>query len=284
MRLTIVLATRARPHLLVQTLAQTLANMVTDSTLMVAVDHDDHATIRALATATFPENLRVHIHPREDTLGAKYNRAMTAYPADLYLTMVDHSPHLTRGFDAKVIEAASLFPDGIGVVYNHLADNASFPQLNGITHGLAERMGFIYPPYFPYWFIDHWLDDIARLIDRISFVDVRLDCSKRPGTMELREPAFWGNFFDALGPMRRACAQEIVADPEFQERDWRKSILLTHYPLIEWRSRWVNNTLRQLNDQMERQSGAGPGDARYLRIKSQALRMLEELSEKGIAA
>lgn len=271
--LTINLCTRGRPELLLRTVEETLRNMVLPTTIfMISVDHDDQKTIDALPQLPADRRLRPLIGLREDSLGGKYNRALQV-PADVYLAMVDYAPHVTPGFDAKILEAASLFPDNIGVVYNHLA-NASFPQINGITQGLAKKMGFIYPPYFPYWFIDHWLDDIARLIDRISFADVRIDTSRRPGTQELRELTFWANFYDLGQIVRRRCALDIIRSPEFLETPWRKEILLRHYPLVEERSLYTNGVLRAADyQQYEQRIGAGAGDARYERLKGQALQM-----------
>jgi hypothetical protein len=271
--LTINLCTRGRPELLLRTVEVTLQNMVLPTTIfMISVDHDDQQTIDALPWLPVDRRLRPVIAQREDSLGGKYNRALQV-PADVYLTMVDYAPHVTPGFDAKVLEAASLFPDNIGVVYNHLA-NASFPHVNGVTHGLAKKMGYIYAPYFPYWFIDHWLDDIARLIDRISFADIRVDIARRPGTQELRELVFWSNFFDLAQIVRRRCAFDIIRSPEFIEAPWRKQLLLRHYPLIEYRSLWTNGVLRTGDyAQYEERMGAGAGDERYQRLKGQALQM-----------
>ena len=277
MKLLINLATRGRPGLLAQTIVQTLSNVRHDETvLMVSLDDDDAETIELVASGRLgfvpgSERLLWSRAPREDSLGAKYNRALDV-PADVYMTMVDHSPQCTPGFDLKILEAAVLFPDGIGVVYNHLA-NATFPGLNAVTAQLAARMGFIYPPYFPYWFVDHWLDDVARLIDRISFADVVVDCSRRPGTQELREPAFWATFYDAAYLVRRRCAQDIIGSGGFAEPEWRKQMLLRRYPLVEFRSRWVNDQVRASAHLMR---DAGAPDERYARLKAQAVSMLAE--------
>ena len=271
--LTINLCTRGRPELLLRTVQETLKNIVLPTTIfMISVDHDDQKTIDALPHLPVDRRLRPVVAQREDSLGGKYNRALQV-PADVYLAMVDYGPHITPGFDAKILEAAARFPDNIGVVYNHLA-NASFPQINGITHGLAKKMGFIYPPYFPYWFIDHWLDDIVRLIDRISFADVHIDTSRRPGTQELRELAFWADFYDLGQIVRRRCAFDIIRSPEFLDPPWRKEMLLRHYPLVEGRSLYVNGVLRSSDyAQYEQRIGAGAPDARYERLKAQALQM-----------
>lgn len=269
MKLCIALATRKRPELLARTIETTLEHRRTGAKFLILLDDDDTAGIEA--AIRYENHVTLSIRPREDTLGGKYNRAMFE-PADLYLTMVDYAPHVTPGFDEKIVEAASLFPDGIGVVYNHMA-NASFPHINAVTRKLAEMMGFIYPPYFPYWFVDHWLDDIARMIDRISFADVHTESSRRPGTMEMREPAFWATFFDAAYLVRRQCARHIIQSPEFNEPAWRKKILLAHHPLIEYRSRWVNQQVRHETENII----SMPPDERYTRVKDRAEAMIRAM-------
>lgn len=268
MRLTINLATRGRPEILSDTITKTLANIRSpDTRLLVSCDHDDPESIEVADKLT-DERVIVSVKEREDSLGAKYNRALTFAPADVYLAMVDYAPHLTPGFDKRICDAAALFPDGIGVVYDHMA-NLSFPTINAVTHGLAERMGGMYPPWFPYWFIDHWLDDIAKMIGRIAAVDLKVDTSKRPGTMDRREPDFWCSLFDAGTLVRRKCATDIILSPDFQEPTWRKNMLLSALHLHEERSLILNQHVRQSN------LGDGPpADERYNRIKARAVELM----------
>jgi len=278
MSLTILLATRGRPDLCCETLEITLRNIALPSTkLVVAMDKDDQQTVDKLSLFALDHpNIKLSVEQREDSLGEKYDRALR-YPAQVYLPMVDYAPHVTPGFDAMICEAAALFPDNIGVVYNELA-NASFPGINGITHGLARKMGFIYPPWFPYWFVDHWLDDIARMINRISFVDVRLDRLKRPGTQDCRDLKFWTILFDALHLRRRECAREIIESNDFIEPLWRKKLSLAHYPLIEFRSKWVNDSMRQDPKGIEAQGSKGiPDEDRYQRVKKRGVELLASL-------
>jgi hypothetical protein len=111
---------------------------------MVSLDEDDPET-HAVA-AKFP--VKVSIKPREDTIAEKWNRVLLEEPADLYMPMSDYCPHITPGFDLRIVEAAGLFEDGIGVVYNHMA-NLSFPGLNVLTAGLVEKLGYRLPALFP---------------------------------------------------------------------------------------------------------------------------------------
>ncbi len=183
--------------------------------------------------------------------------------------MVDYAPHATPGFDNAILEAASILPDGIGVIYNHMA-NLSFPQINAVTHRLTELMGGIYPKLYPYWFVDHHLDVVAKMIDRIVAVDVELDTSRRPGTMDAREPGWWATFFDAMAPARRAQAKRIMEAPDYEEPEWRKQMLMSRWHLIEQVSKRANDFLRHET----RGKGSHNFDERYLRIKTKAMQVL----------
>jgi hypothetical protein len=273
MKLTIALATRGRPPLLAQTLNRTLACIEDPNTrLVVLVDEDDHPTN---GLTVRDDRVVVSIAPREDSLGGKYNRALRIAPAEVYMTMVDYAPHVTPGFDKRIVEAAELFPDGIGVIYNHMA-NLSFPSLNAVTARWAELTGGIYPEIFPYWFVDHWLDDLARMTDRIACAEVSADVAMRPGTQEQREPAFWAMVFDTLAIERRQVALSVIH--EMDEPAWRKDVLRSRLHLVEERSRMVNTFVRRM-------PGADEStDERYQRIRERAMDRLRKVAGELQAA
>ena len=238
-----------------------------DTKLVISIDDDDTETLAIVDQ--FPDDPRIHpcVKPREDALGEKWNRAVD-FPASVYLPTTDHVVYITEGFDEKILEAAALLPDGIGVVYPHMA-NFSFPASQGVTHGLVEKLGYMYPPYFPYWFVDHWVDDVAKMIDRIVFANVHVDLGTKPSTQEMREPYFWATFYDIMRLVRRRQAAEIIESPDFKEPEWRKAVLLRNHPLHEFRSQWINDQVRGFRVAQE-----PPEDARYQRMKDAALKII----------
>lgn len=276
-RLVISLATRGRPQQVVSTIMQSTSNLALSNTLfMVQVDQDDKPTIDALMRAPLPKCVEVNIRPREDTIAAKWNRAMSE-PADVYLVVGDDDPYITPGYDAKILEAGKRFPDGIAMVYGHMA-NASFSGSVAPTAKLVEMMGYIQPEYFPYWFCDHWTDDVARIIGRISFADIRTDQSRAGKTQEMREPAWWATWFDAAHLMRRKIAHNIINSAEFDVPEWQKDVLRTHHPLIEYRSRWINDNVRAMAKQYESwNTQNGLHEARYQRVRQCASAMVPHL-------
>jgi hypothetical protein len=275
MKLVISLATRGRPSQLIETVRRSTANLVLPNTVMqLQVDSDDHATIEALDKAQgLDKRVKVNVKDREDTIAAKWNRA-TKIPADVYLVAADDDPYITPGYDGKLLDAAGVFPDGIGMVYGHMA-NASFSGVVAPTIGLVEKLGAIFPEHFPYWFCDHWTDDVAKIIGRISFADVRTDQSNVGRTQEMREPGWWATWFDAAYLVRRYQAYSIIDGKDFKSPAWLKTMLKSQAPLIEYRSRWVNEHVRQ-NPQL-RSWSLPTADERYQRVRSKAVEAIPSI-------
>ena len=284
-KLVISLPTRGRPQQLLDTIRRSTANLVLPNTvLMVQVDADDEATKQAVVVALdsgkLDQRVTLSVRPREDTVAAKWNRALSI-PADLYLVDADDAPFVTPGYDAKLLEAAAKFPDGVGMVYGHMA-NASFSSAVAPTAKLCELMGSrIFPEYFPYWFVDHWTDDVAKLIGRISFADVWTDQAAVGKTMELREPAFWATWFDAAYKMRRREAEYILTESGVEQAGW--DYYWINREFIEHRSRWTNHHVRAQAKQLEGWSGLTLQDPRYQRVKQKALDMVPGLLAEFVA-
>jgi hypothetical protein len=278
MKLTIEIATRGRPELLLDTV-RTFRDNITepDTTILICADRDDHETVEALYREDIEDDphIKVSVKPREETRGLKYQRALTEAPADVYLVGVDHTPIRTKGFDRLILERAAQFPDGIGVVCTPMA-NASFPFLQAPTTRLVELMGYVQPPHFPFWFIDHWLDDIARMIGRYAMVDVKVNSNKHPGkTIGLRDVAFWASYFDLLAGERRRQANLII--DKMDEPEWRKAMLRGNFPMVEYRSRWVNDIVRQNAEALEEGRSDKSVDENYARVLERARRGVEEM-------
>ncbi len=272
MRLVISLATRARPAMVVETIKRSLPNWTNKDTIMqVQLDHDDPASLEALTNAKLRDRVLLNVQQREDTVAGKWNRVLSL-PADVYSIAGDDDPYITYGYDDKILEAAKRFPDGIGMVYGHLA-NLSFTGSLSMTRKMADMLGYIQPEYFPYWFCDHWTDDVVKMIGRISFADIRTDQSKAPDTMERREIGWWTTFFDACYLKRRKEARAIIDSDEFMGEPWHKELLRAHHPLIEHRSRVLNGFVRAQTPA----STLSLKEERYVRIKQKALNMLDDL-------
>jgi hypothetical protein len=278
--LTISLATRNRPGMCVNVIGSVIRHAIRqDTRIMVCVDGDDNATadaVRACIDKELDPRIFLSVEPREDSIGEKWNRGLQM-GGTLFMPMCDDSMVLTHGFDEMFLKASAIFPDGIGCVYSAMA-NASFPAYMCITAKLADKLGFVFPTYFPFWFVDHWVDDVARLIGRIAYAPVETDQTQqvKAGTQEMRDLAFWATFFDAGRRERRAQARAIIDGEDFQEPEWRKELLRQAYPLVEHRSTWINDQVRTMARGVMAQPAA---DDRYWRIKRKAVEKLKVWAE-----
>ena len=284
MKLVISLATRGRPDRLLDSIRRSVVNWTNPHTEMyIQVDDDDAATISALARSLHPkallpldsQRLTVNIAPREDTVAAKWNRILSV-PGDVLMYHADDDPYVTPGYDQLTLDAAARFPDGIGAVFGHLA-NLSFSCTYAATRKYVEKLGFLLPDHFPYWFCDHWTDDLARMIGRVSFANIRTDQSAPGVTLEMREPGWWGTFYDAAYLYRRSQALKIINDPEFVSPHWQKDLLIAAFPLIDVRSRMINQSVRNESQRLSGYAGNLKTDERYMRVKARAIALVPKL-------
>lgn len=278
MRLAISLATRNRPQQVVDTIKRSIVNWSNPETIMyVQLDHDDLASCESIKRAGFGERVVIDVRERELTVADKWNRILMQVPdADVYMSAADDDPYIVHEYDTKILEASKRFPDGIGTVYGHMA-NLSFTGVSAPTKKLCDKLGYIFPPMFPYWWVDHHIDDVVRMIGRITFADVRTDQSHAGKTQEMREPAWWATFFDANYLVRRRQAFAIIDSPDFAGEPWYKELLKSNCHLIEQRSRLLNLSLRQDNRRLEEWSGLTVKDERYQRLKRKMLDMVPGL-------
>lgn len=276
MKLVISLATRGRPQQLLDTIQKDVACFGQNNTvLMVQVDSDDQPTIMMLRNMALDKRVQVSVKDREDTIAAKWNRALEE-PADLYMIKGDDDPLTGKNVDSKLLDASMVFPDGLGMVYGHYA-NLSFPGVMCLTAAMTEQLQCIMPEHFPYWFCDHWTDDIARMIGRIAFADVRTDQSQAKPTQECREPFWWATWFDAAVGLRHAIADNVMAD--LQDEPWRKAMHKNNWPWIDMRSSLINDGVRINSRQLEWNNGnpLSLKDERYQRVKERAIARVPEM-------
>ena len=172
MTISVCIASRGRPEMLTKTVEQLSALAeLPDTKISVALDLDDEKSAgwksdNHRVTGSFAE--------REDSLGEKYNRAARGIAADVYVLWADDVVTTTQGWDKKIQDAAGLFSDGIGVVYFGKIEGVLQPGI-AVTAKMVELMGFFCVPWFGYWWVDTYIDEIGRMSDRIIHADVQVE-------------------------------------------------------------------------------------------------------------
>lgn len=263
MRINLCTPTRGKPDQLREFVSETLANAVLDQTrIVIGFDGDDDTSTEAYWIGL--DKVIVSVAPREDALGAKYNRCAAAYDADLYVMGLDDVAISTKGWDAKLIAASNVFHDGIGLVYfGKEPHGESLPSMMAATKRLVDLMGYFVVPYFPFWWGNTWLDEIGHMIGRIVQAD---DIETRYPTEfdkpQRRDILFWAEFFDRTRHMREGIADRII-------KEIRKPMLAA----FEHRNACLRNP--DFAGRIEANlSSETPSDPRHERLKRQALELL----------
>lgn len=206
MKVTVCIASRGKADGLVEKVEEILAACtLPDTRVSIAFDEDDEAGIVHF------DNPRVvwSVAARADDLGSAFNRCARQCPADLYVCGDDDRSYGPIGWDSLAAEAASKLPAGIGMVAEERADKNALPDFLAVTEKMASVLGYLMPTHFPFWFIDTWLDEVARMAG--CMVRAPITVSMRPeGTRGMRDLAWWAEFFDRTRPLRHAEASDLL--------------------------------------------------------------------------
>ncbi len=276
MSLTVCIPSRGRPVLCREAATTLLQGAVLQSTrLSVALDTDDPE----LEHYSMPPRCLVSVSDREDSLGAKWNRAQRLCPADLYVIFADDMVMPDKGWDKALSDAAETIPDQCGAVFFGKIEGILQPGI-AVTQKFVDAMGFFAQAYTPTWFVDTWLLEEATMSGRGVMADVRVSLlTDVKGTSRgIRDIPFWAGFFDAMRPIRVAVAEKIIKEgPETEER---KAALLAALP--QWVAHWThsNSILRDpvQAERLEKFYGFdNEPNERYLRLREQAETILAGL-------
>lgn len=283
------------PHL--EAVARSYIELAADPehvTVVVSVDNDDLAWVNnddpvwpegrvsAMQEKLGPRAI-VSVAPREDCLGDKWNRALKVCPGDIYCVATDDNVVATKGWDEALRAGAALYPDDCGVIYYGEAPGAALPMCQAVTHGWADAFGGLYPSWFPFWFIDMWLDELAMMTGRMVWVDVAIrSCDGRGKTRGLRDVRYWNQFFDLTRPVREAQADQAI-DELYKDMPWmawrlRGKGRLALRTVFEGRSQFI---YAEAVEAQATRATENPEDARYVRIKARADAYIQSLYAKA---
>lgn len=285
MQLSLLIASRGRPVELLRTITETDALVAhpETTTISVALDWDD-AAMEGIKPPETRSKLVWDMGEREDSLGAKYNRCATNAPAEIYALGADDNVFVTKEWDARLRETMAEFNNAVGFVYFGRLDG-SLPTNMALPHKLRDlQSGALFPTYWPVWFHDTWIDEIAHLCGRILWANVNVEeIGGRGMSRGVRDVAFWAMLFDVLRPCRLHVADLLSKElnlPWYQRQlEQRRDIL----------GMFFASRMARLRDPQQahlfekRMSFDAPEDERYKRIKGQAEGLIAHLREQWAA-
>lgn len=284
MKLSVCIASRGHPRDLLSVI-KSIDDRVADTantTISVALDRDDGSNPDVPATRC---RLDWSIADREDSLGAKYNRAQKVSPpdTDFYVLGADDNLFDTEGWDNVIRTYAEKYNGEFGLVYFGRLDGA-LPTQMAIPRQLVETQGFLFPPFWPFWFHDTWTDEIGHLTGRILWAPVNIkEIGGRGKTRGLRDVIFWTKFFELLRPMRESIAAEISQKynaPWLHAVLQQKVLLLRQY--FTSRNQGLLDPATAVSFERRMSVDAEPSE-RYARIKKSAEEMIAAVTQEKAA-
>lgn len=282
MKVAVCIASRGRQELLTSTLVTLIGGMtLPDTEISIALDDDDPRSRTIIPSAEFVQRTVWSSAPREDSLGAKYNRAQQMQAADLYVLWPDDAVMPDKGWDAKLAEAAAKLLDQCGVVlFGHIPGILQ-PGI-AMTQKFIDAQGFFNAPYFPFWFGgDTWPLEVATMSGRYVHADVHVELigEVKGKSRGVREITFWAELFDRLRPSRIEVAKNIInsgPEPLLRKRELLSALLTVANSWLHSNS-ILRNPVRAT--ELEKfYAFDNELDARYLRLKAKAEKMMEELN------
>lgn len=281
MNLSLLIASRGRPVDLLATVIE-IDQLVARPdllTISVALDWDDDSNPEP------PQGIRSKlvwsVSEREDSLGQKYNRCAANAPADVYVLGADDNIFAAKGWDDLIRAKLGEFNDNFGFVYFGRLDG-TLPTQMAIPHQIIEAQGFLFPPYWPVWFHDTWIDEIAHMTGRILWAEIPVkEIGGRGKSRGVREISFWTTLFEGLRLGRAQIADTL--SKQFNP-PWLQTQLLQRREILNMffasRMERLRNP-RTAHEFEKRMSFDAPEDERYLRIKAKAEEIMRGETEKA---
>ncbi|MBF0227302.1 MAG: hypothetical protein HQK76_17795, partial [Desulfobacterales bacterium] len=120
--------------------------------------------------------------------------------AGIYMGISDDYIFIKKHWDELVRQAFNSYPDRILLAY------PEDPTAGGeqVTFAIMSAewlniVGRFVPEYFPFWFGDTWIDQVAKLIQRKVKLDMRMEPQGGKGkTQGMKNLVFWQNFFNNM--------------------------------------------------------------------------------------
>ena len=218
--ISVLILTRGRPEKLVRAIKslESLAANKDKIDLWIYVDDDDTLTHELIDSGWdkdigFP--IHWHISTRPVTHGDAFSEIwQKSSNAGIYFGFPDDHELTTCGWDDIIRKTFRDLPDdriAVGYLHDPFVPVGCI-TIMATTAEWVNQVGHFIVPYFPYWFGDMWLQQIADMVDRKFLIPVGmypLD-GKKGKTLRLWDLPFWERFFHLLLTERVDTATRII--------------------------------------------------------------------------
>lgn len=203
-RISMLLPTRGRPEKLEKALTsyQDTVHSKTLFDVWLYIDNDDAVTINFLNSDKLKKySFTIHwvIGERPVSQGEMVNKlvhACTSNPG-IYIPTGDDYIYSEPDWDIKIRDAFNAVPDRIALI--HIPDPYSVYDEVTLPIVSAEWLnitGHLFTEYFPFWYDDIWLGEVAQLIGRVIKVPIKVALvGGRGKTPRMKNLLFWNHFY-----------------------------------------------------------------------------------------
>jgi len=164
--ISVCLPTRARPEFFKRMCLSVLDNALEPNDIEFISYHDnDDASIYEYM-GNHKEVVAERINHSQT-----FNECYKIAAGPIYMAGADDMVFYTKDWDKSVKEAFGQSADKIIFVYaNNQFTRSSFGTVYFLHKNWIDVVGYFTPPYFAAWYSDHWINDIAKKINRRVFL------------------------------------------------------------------------------------------------------------------
>lgn len=231
--------------------------------VFILLDKDDNANSMLLKQATkdFP-NLVFFENQQTKTMGEMVNELQKKAESecDIFIPFPDDYRIVTQNWDSiifdmfsnkKEIPECCYFNDSI-VPENQ----ATFTVLN---KKWIESVGRYVTNYFPFWFDDVWLDEVAQMVGVKKKINISVNCFSGKGTTpRMKNLPFWNSFFRNTISERLSDANKLItikysSEPNkiFEQSSFARNFALNYLKKVKtnkdsilkiWENKFADNS------------------------------------------
>lgn len=177
--------------------------------IIVGLDTDDDSRDTVTAALMGTPRVVFSVAPPEVTLGRKFNRLAAGARGQWIMWMVDDYT-IPQPLWASALRDA--LTDGGTIYYLRDEMHPNFTTFPVVSRETLDAVGFLFAPWFPFWFGDTWWDELGILTGHKQEVPVTVvPQSGRGKTQGLRDLGFWAEFFEATRGWRIEQAGKLLA-------------------------------------------------------------------------
>ncbi len=287
--ITILCPTRGRPDQL-RKVAASLDDMSNEKSLVdlcVMVDDDDEATLTLVNsdwTKQFGIQISIYVSKRPTTLAEGLNDLWkNSSNGGIYAHFTDDYTMLTPGWDSRLRYIYDNGPDD-RLMVSKIRDATRNPEEFVLWAKSAEwinAVGRFVPGYFPFWFTDAWIDEVAKLVGRMVDSGISMLPMEEVdiGTHNMWNLHFWFRYYQYLLCERTVEAQYLLAIIHGIDTDsYRQALSKMEQVLeeIDGKEPFTIDQLRRMENFNTLEKN--PPHERYLRAEKAARERLIELA------